>query len=70
MVACEASGLTPQAYAELYAGRDEAANAVLDEAMAEAGARTAKTGAVEGVQGQWKNCGSVCRHVRYVTCVR
>lgn len=46
VVACEASGLTPQAYAELVRGRDEAANAVLDEAMAEAGARTAKTEAL------------------------
>lgn len=46
VVACEASGLTPQAYAELVRGRDEAANAVLDEAMAEANARAAKTEAL------------------------
>lgn len=46
VVACEASGLTPQAYGELVRGRDEAANALLDEAMAEAGARTAKTEAL------------------------
>ncbi|OYQ42608.1 prop effector [Rhodoferax sp. TH121] len=46
VVACEASGLTPLAYAELVRGRDEAANAVLDEAMAEASARAAKTEAL------------------------
>lgn len=46
VVACEASGLTPQAYAELVRGRDEAANAALDEAMAEANARAAKTEAL------------------------
>ncbi|MCJ0762592.1 ProQ/FINO family protein [Variovorax sp. CYS-02] len=34
--AFEASGLTREAYAELVRSRDEAANAVLDEAMAEA----------------------------------
>jgi len=46
VVACEASGLTPQAYAELVRSRDEAANAVLDEAMVEAEARAAKTEAL------------------------
>ncbi|MDZ7922210.1 ProQ/FINO family protein [Rhodoferax sp.] len=46
VVACEASGLTPQVYSELVRGRDEAANAVLDEAMAEASARLAKTEAL------------------------
>ncbi|MBX9817132.1 MAG: ProQ/FINO family protein [Burkholderiaceae bacterium] len=46
VVACEASGLTPQAYSELVRGRDEAANALLDEAMAEANARAAKTEAL------------------------
>ncbi|WP_294770814.1 ProQ/FINO family protein [uncultured Rhodoferax sp.] len=44
--ACESSGLPPQAYAELVRSRDEAANAVLDEAMAEANARAAKTEAL------------------------
>ncbi len=44
--ACEASGLTPQAYAEHVRGRDEAANAVLDEAMVELEARSAKTQAL------------------------
>lgn len=44
--AFEASGLTPLAYAELVRNRDEAANAVLDEAMAEAEARAAKTEAL------------------------
>ena len=46
VVACEASGLTPQAYAELVRSRDEAANAALDEAMVEAEARAAKTEAL------------------------
>ena len=46
VVACEASGLTPQAYAELVRSRDEAANAVLDEAMVDAEARAAKTEAL------------------------
>jgi sRNA-binding protein len=46
VVACEASGLTPQAYGELVRSRDEAANAVLEEAMAEANARAAKTEAL------------------------
>lgn len=46
VVACEASGLTPQAYSELVRSRDEAANAVLDEAMAEANTRAAKTEAL------------------------
>ena len=46
VVACEASGLTPQAYAELVRSRDEAANAVLDEAMVDAEVRAAKTEAL------------------------
>ena len=46
VVACEASGLTPQAYAELVRSRDEAANAALDEAMMDAEARAAKTEAL------------------------
>ncbi|MDZ7937751.1 MAG: ProQ/FINO family protein [Rhodoferax sp.] len=46
VVACEASGLTPQAYSELVQSRDESANAVLDEAMAEVNARAAKTEAL------------------------
>ncbi len=46
VVACEASGLTPKAYAELVRSRDEAANAVLDEAMVDAEARAAKTEAL------------------------
>lgn len=46
VMACEASGLTVQAYAELVRSRDEAANAVLDEAMAEVSARAAKTEAL------------------------
>jgi sRNA-binding protein len=46
VVAFEASGLTPLAYAELVRSRDEAANAVLDEAMAEAEARAAKSEAL------------------------
>jgi len=37
-----ASGLSPQAYAELVRSRDEAANAVLDEALADAEALAAK----------------------------
>jgi sRNA-binding protein len=36
------SGLTREAYGQLVRGRDEAANALLDEALAEAGARHAK----------------------------
>jgi sRNA-binding protein len=46
VVAFEASGLTPLAYAELVRSRDEGANAVLDEAMVEAQARAAKTEAL------------------------
>ncbi len=46
VVAYEASGLTPLAYAELVRSRDEAANAVLDEAILEAQARAAKTEAL------------------------
>ena len=44
--ALEASGLTPLAYAELVRGRDDAANAVLDEALVEAEARAAKSEAL------------------------
>jgi sRNA-binding protein len=44
--ALEASGLTPLAYAELVRGRDDAANAVLEEALAEAEARAAKSEAL------------------------
>ncbi len=40
--AFEASGLTRDAYAELVRGRDEAANTLLDEALAEAAATAAK----------------------------
>ena len=40
--AFEASGLSRAAYTELVHSRDEAANAVLDEALAEAAARAAK----------------------------
>lgn len=40
--AFEASGLSRDAYAQLVRGRDEAANAVLDEAMGEVAARLAK----------------------------
>ena len=46
VAAFEASGLAPLAYAELVRSRDEGANAVLDEAMAEAQARAAKTEAL------------------------
>jgi len=44
--ALEASGLTPLAYAERVRGRDDAANAVLDEALIEAEARAAKSEAL------------------------
>lgn len=40
--AFDASGLSRDVYSELVRSRDEAANAVLDEALAEIGARTAK----------------------------
>ena len=40
--AFDASGLGREAYAELVRSRDEAANALLDEALAEASARAAK----------------------------
>ncbi|EER57571.1 ProQ activator of osmoprotectant transporter ProP, partial [Acidovorax delafieldii 2AN] len=40
--AFEASGLTREAYTELVSGRDEAANAILEEAFAEWAARNAK----------------------------
>ena len=46
VVACEASGLSTQAYTELVRSRDEAANAVLIEAMVDAEARAAKTEAL------------------------
>src|SRR5690606_829300 len=42
MAAFEASGLTREAYTELVQGRDEAANAILEEAFAEWSARNAK----------------------------
>ena len=42
MAAFEASGLTREAYSELVQGRDESANAILDEAFAEWSARNAK----------------------------
>lgn len=42
MAAFEASGLTREAYTELVQGRDEAANAILEEAFAEWAARNAK----------------------------
>ncbi|MBV7456480.1 proq activator of osmoprotectant transporter prop [Acidovorax sp. sif1233] len=42
MAAFEASGLTREAYTELVQGRDEAANAILEEAFAEWLARNAK----------------------------
>ncbi|MFT3812925.1 MAG: ProQ/FINO family protein [Acidovorax sp.] len=40
--AFEASGLTREAYADLVRGRDERANALLDEALQEAAARAAR----------------------------
>jgi ProP effector len=40
--AFEESGLTREAYAQLVRGRDDAANALLDAALAEAGARAAR----------------------------
>ena len=46
VAAFEASGLAPLAYAELVRSRDEGANVALDEAMAEAQARAAKTEAL------------------------
>jgi len=42
MAAFEASGLTREAYAELVQGRDEASNAILEEAFVEWAARNAK----------------------------
>ncbi|MBU1352053.1 MAG: proq activator of osmoprotectant transporter prop [Gammaproteobacteria bacterium] len=42
IVAFEASGLTREAYTELVQGRDETANAILEEAFAEWSARNAK----------------------------
>ena len=41
-IAFEASGLTREAYLDLVRGRDEATNALLDEALAEVAARSAK----------------------------
>ena len=46
--ALEASGLSREAYAQRVRGRDEAANAVLDEALAEAAVRAAKDEALLG----------------------
>jgi hypothetical protein len=40
--AIDASGLSPEAYAELVRARNEAANAVLDQAMSDIAQRTAK----------------------------
>lgn len=45
--AFEASGLTREAYAERVRTRDERTNAILDEALAEAGARAAKDEALQ-----------------------
>jgi sRNA-binding protein len=47
VAAWEASGLTVQAYRELVRSRDDAANAVLDEALAQAEARAAKAEAMQ-----------------------
>lgn len=44
--AFEASGLSREAYGELLRGKDETANALLDEALAEAGARHARAEAL------------------------
>ncbi|QNP50520.1 prop effector [Diaphorobacter aerolatus] len=41
-IAFEASGLSREAYLELVRGRDDATNALLDEALAEVAARSAK----------------------------
>ena len=46
MAAFEASGLTREAYTELVVGRDDAANAILEEAFAEWAARNAKAEAL------------------------
>ncbi len=46
MAAFEASGLTREAYTELVMGRDDAANAILEEAFAEWAARNAKAEAL------------------------
>ena len=46
VLAFEASGMTPLAYAELVRSRDEGANAVLDQAMAQAEASAAKAEAL------------------------
>ena len=46
IAAFEASGLTREAYAELVVGRDDAANAILEEAFAEWAARNAKAEAL------------------------
>ena len=40
--AIEASGLSPEAYAELVHGRNEAANTVLDQALSDIAERSAK----------------------------
>lgn len=47
VAALEASGLTPGAYADLVRGKDEAANAALDEARIEAEGRAAKHEALQ-----------------------
>lgn len=46
IAAFESSGLTREAYTELVAGRDDAANAILEEAFAEWAARNAKAEAL------------------------
>lgn len=46
IAAFEASGLTREAYTELVMGRDDAANAILEEAFAEWAARNAKAEAL------------------------
>lgn len=46
IAAFEASGLTREAYTELVVGRDDAANAILEEAFAEWAARNAKAEAL------------------------
>jgi len=47
LVAFEQSGLTPDAYAELVRGRDDSANTLLDEVLAQAAQRAAKREALQ-----------------------
>jgi sRNA-binding protein len=63
--AFEASGLTREAYDERVRGRDDAANALLDEALADGGPARQGRSAVARVRERGADDRGFCRHVRH-----